>query len=231
RSGLYSAEVCSLKRNTGRGYTVRMSTLDSAQQAEIGGRVYRRADFVHLDFPAGAIAYCTLPGDVKVEGVTYVAGVLIGISGIRNSADRKANRIALNLMADNSTFLCAIEGNIQYSHMTYAIAVLDEDNQIITGLIRIGSALVSTPRLVISEGDVSLELSCESETVRFLRPRRIIAQDADQQWRFPGDVGLSLVPRVPRSQAEWGGEMQTPSAGSAGLISRSVAVHRTMNLH
>jgi hypothetical protein len=206
-----------------------MTVLDSAQQSEISARGYRRADFVRIQFPAGELAYTTHDHDISTGGVTYAAGVLQGISGIRVAPDRKAGRIALHLLAGESSIRSAIEGDIHFAPMTFSIAVLDEDGVIITGLIPIGRALASSPRLTISDKGAILELNCETEQARFMRPRRVIAQDADQQWRFSGDRGLELVPRVPRSQAEWGGQIQSPGGG--GGRGGGAGQHFNVNLH
>lgn len=206
-----------------------MTTLTAGQQTEVDARAYRRADFVRLEFPAADLAFTTLDHDITVSAVDYVAGVLNGITGIRAATDRRAGQISLSLNAADPDLRTAIEGDIHFARMTYSIAVLTKDNEIVSGLIPIAVALVSSPVLKIDETSAELDLVCESEVARFLRPRRIIGQDADQRWRFSGDKGLELVPRVPRSEAEWGGSPQRPGGG--GRSGGGVAVHFTQNLH
>lgn len=194
-----------------------MTHLTAPQQTEAKARAYRRADFLRLQFPAGELAFTTHDSDKTIDAVTYTAGVMLGFSGVRAAPDRKAQRISISMMAADASIRSAIEGDIHFSRMTYSIAVLDDNNVVIDGLIPIISALVSAPRLSITENSVTLDLNCESETVRFLRPRRVIAADADQQWRFTGDLGLELVPRVSRSEAEWGGKVQRPIPSFPGF--------------
>lgn len=200
-------------------------SLTSDQTTEVTGPAYRRADFLYVDFPSGRQAWTTLGREITTGGTTYKKGILRGIDGLRSSEDRDPKRVTIELPGVDAALRDAITNDdYHFAEIAAHLAVVDEDLQLIGDLIRMGSALLSSAELRISEGSALIELTAESPTVLLLRRRRVISQDSDQRWRYGGDLFFDQRPYVADAETEWGGNVQggtTPVGGRADDASRS----------
>lgn len=188
--------------------------LVASQRTEITADSYRRADFIRIEFPSGDVGYTSLNRDITLDTVDYIPFPITAPSGLKTSAERSPRKITLALPGTDTTLRTKIESDdYHFSLVHFFMGVFDKDWQLIGSLIPTGKGVLSSDALTIGEGSADISLSIESMTALLLRPRRVTATDADQQWRRPGDLGLNHVPFVEGSEDEWGNQL-TQMSGS-----------------
>lgn len=162
--------------------------------------------FVALEFDSGTVRLHSSLGDLTFGGHTYTGTG--GMGGIDSAVeDSELGRTTLNMtLAGLPLSLTSI--------------ILDEQYQGRTATIYLGyldtttRALVDDPTILfrgnmdtasVKQGkELSLTLSVETRFAAWDRPLVRRYNNADQQGRFPGDLGLEFVEQSTDKQISWG---------------------------
>lgn len=182
-----------------------MRTTDSALTAALNdGHVYGVA-FVQLDFDSGILRLCTLPFNFAWNGFTWVgAGNLGEISQIDEGTDLEAVGVDLTLGGVDPAMISTALGE-QYQGKTSQVwfAPLTDDGVLATTPVRFHKGRVDTMRIEV-EQTATITLTAESTLADMFRARVSRFNHADQQARYPGDLGLQYLEEVVDKEIVWG---------------------------
>lgn len=161
--------------------------------------------FVQLDFTT-PLRLCTLGYNFSWNGFTWIgAGTLGEISAIGESVDLQAQGVSLSLAGiDPSLISTALSEQYQGKPCQIWFCPLNPNNgQLIGNPMRIFSGRIDTMDIEAGE-TATITLSAEGKLIDFFRPRVARYTDAEQQLRFPGDLGLQYVNSLQDAQVIWG---------------------------
>lgn len=194
-----------------------MITLDANALAAVSAAVRGVAHLVTLDFLSGLQRYTTWPTALVVGGNTYIGvGGLGQIAPIGESEDTKTDRLMLSLLVTNSALLAASIGNAtEYRGRAVTISLQLMDATFIptgaavlrwAGIMDRIKVMRTVPKL-LEDGSTStgrIEVECSRSgmaRVRHAEGQRLT--HAQQQQRFPGDLGLSHVQELVERPQRW----------------------------
>lgn len=179
--------------------------VDSNQQAAVTSDAIAGVAFVQLDF--GTTLYlCSLPFSYPWNNQTWTGtGSLGGISAIQETADLSANGVQLSLSGVDTTLISTALGE-QYQGKRAQIwfgPINAATGQLIGTPIRTFVGRIDNMQVDAGE-TATITLSVESRLADFFRPRISRYTDAEQQARWPGDLGLQYVNSLQDKTINWG---------------------------
>lgn len=183
-----------------------MITLDATALSTAASGARGVTLLVDLDFLTGGVQHYTVwPHNLIVGATTYVGlGGICNIAPIQSSEDTKTDKLVLSLSIVNAAMIAASIGNAkEYRGRAVTISVQLIDETFIpsgapvaywTGLMdKIGITRNST-KLADGSNGGSIELECaRSGMSRARNAEGLRLTHAQQQQRFPGDLGLEYV--------------------------------------
>lgn len=179
--------------------------LDASQSAALAAAHTSGVAFVQLDFTS-TLRLSTLPYNFPWNGYTWTgAGQLGSIDEIGENIDLQARGVALTLTGiDPSLVSTALGEQYQGKQCQIWYCPLNPDNgQLIGTPIRIFAGRIDTMDIEVGE-KAAITLNAESRLIDFFRPRISRYTDAEQQARFPGDLGLQFVNSLQDKTIIWG---------------------------
>ncbi len=180
-------------------------SIDAGQIAAIGAPHFSGIAFVELDFTT-ALRLSTLPYAYPWNGYTWVgAGNLGSISPVGENSDLQAQGVTLSLAGiDPSLISTALSEQYQGKGCQIWFAPLNPDNgQLIGTPIRIFNGRIDTMNIEVGD-TATITLTGESKLVDFFRARTARFNNADQQQRYPADLGLQYVDQMVEKTIVWG---------------------------
>jgi hypothetical protein len=184
-------------------------SLETSQAAALAADHFMGAAFVRLDF-AAPIFLSSLPYDMQWNDGTGIktwkgAGNLGTISPVSENADLQATGVSLTLAGLDPSFISTALGE-QYQGKAIQIwfcPLNTGTGQLIGTPLRIYAGRIDTMDVEAGE-TASITLTGEGRLVDFFRPRVARYTDAEQQARFPGDLGLQYVSSLQDKTITWG---------------------------
>lgn len=180
-------------------------TLDTNQAAAMVASNGDGIAFVQLDFTT-TLRMSTLPYDSPWNGFTWKgAGALGEISAIGENVDLQAQGVSLSLAGiDPSLISTALGEQYQGKPCQIWFCPLNVDTgQLIGTPLRIFAGRIDTMDIEVGE-TATITLTAEGRLIDFFRPRVARYTDAEQQLRFPGDLGLQYVNSLQEKNVVWG---------------------------
>ena len=179
--------------------------LDTNQAAALAAGHIEGIAFVQLDFTT-TLRLSTLPYNFSWNGSTWIGtGTLGAISAIGENVDLQAQGVSLSLSGISPSLISTALGE-QYQGKACQIwfCPLNPDTgQLIGTPIRIFSGRIDTMDIEVGE-KATLTLQAEGKLIDFFRPRVSRYTDAEQQLRYPGDLGLQYVNSLIDVEIAWG---------------------------
>lgn len=183
-----------------------MTRTDAGQTSALSSAApnFSGVAFVQLNF-VQPLYLSTLPYSFVWNGITWIgAGNLGSISSIGENTDLQAQGVSLTLAGiDPGLISIALSEQYQGKQCQIWFCPLDANGQLIGNPIRIFNGRVDTMNIEAGSS-ATITLSAESALVDFFRVRASRFNDAEQQTRFPGDLGLSYVAQVVEKEIQWG---------------------------
>lgn len=189
--------------------------LDGTAAARIAAPVRGVAWLVELQFSSGTVRYTTAPMAVTVGADTYLGlGDLAGVSDVGESENTGAEQLALSFSLVNPSMLAATLGNVEgYRGRTARLwlQLFDEAFQPAGAPVLRWSGVmdrVQVSRTPAPEGGGAssghLELQCSrAGMARARNAEGLRLSHAQQQQRFPLDLGLQYVQALIEQPALW----------------------------
>jgi len=190
-------------------------TLDGTASARITAAVRGVAWLADLEFGTGTVYYTTAPLTVVANGHTYLGlGSLAEVSAIGESEDSNAEKIVLGFALVDPAMLAATlgdVGNYRGRRARLWLQLYDEQFQPAGAPVqRWGGFMdrVATERkpAPATGGSGTGRLRLECSRAGMARARNVTGlrlTDAQQQQRYPGDVGLSYMQTLIEQPSLW----------------------------
>ena len=179
--------------------------MDANQAAATTAAAGSGIAFVQLDFTT-TLRLSNLPYNFSWNGFTWIgAGSLGEITPIGENVDLQAQGVSLTLAGIDSSLVSTALGE-QYQGKPCQIwfCPLNPDNgQLIGTPMRIFSGRIDTMDIEVGE-TATITLAAEGKLIDFFRPRVARYTDAEQQLRYPGDLGLQYVNSLQEKEIKWG---------------------------
>lgn len=190
-------------------------TLDGTATARAAAGVAGLHWLLELDFVPGTQYLTTWPQTLSVAGRDYVGlGSLLDVSTVNESEDGAADRLTLSLSLVSTAMLAAVMGPVT----NYRNRPARLYGQFIGDTLQPAGAAVlrwqgymdkvvilrnpSPPAGGSSSGRI--ELQCvRAGQARFRNATGLRLTDAQQQQRFPGDLGLQYVQTLVETPSTW----------------------------
>lgn len=190
-------------------------TLDGTATARASAGVAGLQWLVQLDFQAGTQYLTTWPQTLNVAGQDYIGlGTLLDVSTVNESEDGAADRLTVSLSLVSTAMLAAVLGAVtSYRNRParlYGQFIGDNLQPAGAAVLRWQGYMdrVVIPRSASpAEGGSSsgrIGLQCvRAGQARFRNATGLRLTDAQQQQRFPGDIGLQYVQTLVEVPTTW----------------------------
>lgn len=192
--------------------------LPSAVATAIVQPVVKLAFFVEFQFASGAVRMWTGNGDKSWNSQTWTgAGDFGGISPVDETTEFGAAGLTFTLSGvPSSTVALALTDAYRGRNCKLWLVILDASDAVVDSYqIFAGRMDVMT---IDDSGEVSrISIQVESRLIDLARARAQRYTDAEQQLKFPGDLGLQYVAKLAEKPLNWGVPAPTtPAAAGYG---------------
>lgn len=180
--------------------------LDELTLVETTKPVVRPILLAELDFVSGTKRLWSGIGNLLWNSETWEGtGDLGRVSSIEETVELRAAGMALQLAGvDTSDLAEVIAEPIQGRRAKLYIGFRDSAFQLISDPIIIFDGRMDTIEIVDGGPTATITMKVENRLRDLERARTRRYTDADQQARFPGDVGLQYVPALQEIDIAWG---------------------------
>lgn len=162
-----------------------------------------------LSFASGYVRAHTGVGDIIFNGNTFLGvGAYGGISGVREGSNLEAEKITATLTGVDPAFISlALNEQYQGRSASFWIGFLNAAGQLIANPVLVFGGRIDTMNIQLgNKGTVTV--SVINKLADWAKPKVRRYNDADQQARFPGDLGLQYVERAAERTLFWGRRSQ-----------------------
>ena len=190
--------------------------LDGTASARIAAPVRGVAWLVQLDFLPTALYYTTWPlTPPPIGGITYIGlGSLLEVGNVSESENTSAEQVTLSLSIVNTALLAATLGNVENYRgrsVRLYLQLFDETFQPAGAPVLRWAGTMQPVKVVRTPSDPSggssagrVELPCaRAGMARARNPMGLRLSHAQQQQRYPGDLGLEYVQTLVEQPSLW----------------------------
>lgn len=190
-------------------------TLDGTASARIAAAVRGVAWLADLDFGTGTVYYTTAPQSLTANGHSYLGlGDLVGVSPLSESEDSNAEKIKLGFSLVNTAMLAATLGNVDNYRGRRArlwLQLYDEAFQPAGAPVQRWAGFMDRVTVERTPGEWTGgqaigRLNLECSRAGMARARNLTGlrlTDAQQQQRYPGDLGLQYMQTLIEQPSLW----------------------------
>ncbi len=173
-----------------------------------------------IAFPSGTQRFAT--GDVNRDhlGQTYFAnGTLLDVPGVDETIDLKARTVTFVLSAANPVLNAAIQAaDWQWKEVNAWVGFVDESNAFVAVPYGHAPGLLASTAVLKEDTDTRYwEFDCETLLIYLQRSAAVLATDAGQKARAPGDTAFSRVAAVADQIIQWGGQSRAMGTSPGGF--------------
>lgn len=179
--------------------------LTAGAQTAAEAEVVRPILFVYLALDGGDVRVNSSDRNWVFDGNTYLGvGVLGGISKVEETSELQANGIQLTLSGIPSAYVTTVlSEDYQGREVTIWQGFVNDSYALVADPIKQGVWLIDQMSVALGE-TATVTLTAENKLVRWETPNVRRYTDADQQQRFPGDLGLQCVAQTVEKEILWG---------------------------
>lgn len=183
------------------------ATNEAAAQADTIAPVL----FLDLGFDSGAVRVHSWLGNITWGGNTYTGvGMLGQVNTIEEDSELARTPLSLTLSGIPTSMISVLlNDHYQGRTATLYLGYLGTDTlQLVDDPFILYRGRMDTPE--IDQGEtLTITLSVESRFAAWDRPQVRRYNNADQQSRYPGDLGLGFVEQSTEKQIAWGTQLKT----------------------
>lgn len=179
--------------------------LTSAARIAAGEMHVRPVTLVHLALDSDPVYVNSSDRNLTYGGNSYIGvGMLGAISAIQESSSLQASGIRLAMSGIPSSYVTMVLGQeYQGRNVTIYQGFLNDLYALVADPILQWTGLID--QMGITLGDTAtVTLTAENKLIRWETPNVRRYTDADQQERFPGDLGLQFVAQTVEKEILWG---------------------------
>ncbi|CAN5264128.1 hypothetical protein BH10PLA2_BH10PLA2_00720 [soil metagenome] len=179
--------------------------LDSATETASQQPTISPIALVKLEFDSGDVRFHTWLGDITYDGEVYTGAGQLGFIGpIDEDSDLTRNTMEIGLRGIPSDIIAIVLGeNFQGRPATIYFGYLDSSTMQLVGEPAPFTGKMDYPTIRIGQ-QCQVRLMIEDEFAILDKPKARRYNNADQQARFPGDLGLEFVEQSTEKSIYWG---------------------------
>lgn len=180
-----------------------MIELDGTQTDRLAAPARGVTYLIDVDLSTGVLYFCLWPVNISAAGHNYIgAGDVLTVAALSESAQSDASQLAVHVNVVNTDMLAWALGPASVYRgrsLRIALQLLDEQNQPVGAPIPRWAGYMSktsVKREANDDGEVTgyIEVSCvRAGLSRFRNDEGMRLTHAQQQQRFPGDMGLQYM--------------------------------------
>jgi len=161
--------------------------------------------FAEMDFASGFLRVTNAPYAVPWNGYTWKGlGEFGSMEAVQEGANLEAFGVRLTLSGvDPVNISLALTEHYQGRSCKIWIAPLDSGHQVIADPVLVFDGRMDTMQMEAGQQAV-VTVTAESRLADLERPRVRRYNDADQQWLYPGDLGMQFVEQMVEKELVWG---------------------------
>lgn len=188
-------------------------TLDATASARIASGVRGVAWLLDLEFTTGTLHYTTAPVDVTVGATTYDGGKAVDVSAIGESENANGDKLTLGFTV-KLAILASVLGSVETYRGRRAslwLQLFDAEFQPAGAPVKRWAGVMDKVQVTRQRSDPNggpstgrIELQCaRAGMARARNAQGLRLSHAQQQQRFPGDLGLEYVQTLIEQPSLW----------------------------
>jgi len=161
---------------------------------------------VKMQFDSGIVTLWGGRGDLVFNSETYLGvGDLGRFSEVEEGIEQRSYGITYEISGIPASFVSlALSEELQNRKAEFWLGFFDDDYALIVDPILMFRGRMDTMDIQIGE-TATISITVESRLIDWNRPRIRRYTDADQQERFPGDLGFQFMSDASEREINWGG--------------------------
>lgn len=184
----------------------------AAALAAAQGDHVRFVALVHLDYTNADVYVCSAPFNIAWEpdgaspnAVFLGVGNFGRVSVVQESAEQRAEKITLELSGVPSANISQSLIPSEYANRRVRVwlALVDDQHAIIGTPMLLWRGRIDTQDAEIGGPNSRIVVTCVDRRADWDRPRIRRYSDAEQQARFPGDLGLQYAVQIAEKEIAW----------------------------
>jgi hypothetical protein len=177
----------------------------AAQLAELAATSKTPVLFYQGEFASGDLRLWSGVGDKTWAGYTWTgAGVLLGISPVKEAASIVANGIQVTLSGMPSSVIAKVHDEARPNKLGRVwLGFLDATGAVVADPVKSFEGRLDVPEVVDGGETCTITVSYESRLIDLRRPRLWRWDHATQQQHYPGDLGFQYVADLQDQVIEW----------------------------
>ena len=160
-----------------------------------------------MQFDSGFVRLWGGRGPLDFNSETYLGvGDLGRISQVEEGVEQRAYGMTFELSGISASFVSlALSEELQNRKAEFWLGFFDNDYALVLDPALVFRGRMDTMDIQIGE-TATITVTVESRLIDWNRPRIRRYTDADQQERFPGDLGFQFMSDASEKEINWGGE-------------------------
>lgn len=185
-------------------------TLTSGNRAQASAKATSTIWFLRIEFATGTVALNTSERDHTFGGTTYIGdGRLRSIGDVDESLNLRQDALELIISGLDQSLMDAItDDSYHYRRVDIFVGFRDlKTGKLITGTDPhplMENGLLSQPAILLAERAGEITITVENRAILLKKKHSVMATDAMQQLRAPGDTGLKLIHLMEDTEIVWG---------------------------
>lgn len=195
-----------------------MRELTTGTNAQLTASTVSPVLFAELVFSSGTVRVWSGYGTLIWNGNNWIGtGALGGVSPVEEAADLQATNLTFTLNGIPSSYLSLVlADSYQGKSATLWLGFLASDGSVVSDPVQLFSGRLDAAKISEAGETCSIAINAESELADLRRSRETRYTDAEQQRRFPGDLGLQYIAQAATQEMNWGRPYTSSYTGGGG---------------
>lgn len=193
-------------------------TLTTAVALEVAKPKVRYIFLAELVFSSGTVRAWTGIGTLTWAGQSWIGtGSFGGVSQVEEASDFQATNISFSLSGIPSEYIALVLADAyQGKSAKLWKAYLDDNAAIIADPFQLFAGRLDVATITETGDTCSIAITAESELADLKRSRESRYTDAEQQRKYPGDLGLQYITQAASKEINWGRPYVSSGASYGG---------------
>ena len=180
--------------------------ITSAMQTAVAANVLRPILLCELSFSSGYVRAWSGIGTLSWGGNSFLGvGKFGGFSDSPEAADIRSTSVSLSLSGIPSDLISLVLGDSYQGRSAKVwFGLVDSSMNIIADPILIFGGNMDTVQIQDTGSTSTLSITAENQLVDLHNPRERRFTDQDQQYLYPGDLGLQYIAQIQNKTLNWG---------------------------
>ena len=178
--------------------------ITAAVQAAADAYHVRVVVFADFDFASTTLRFVAAPYNITYDGNLYIGSGHLGkVSRVEEGSEPRAYQLRFEVSGlDPDVVSTSLNEDYQGRPCNLYLGVLDDDYQVIADPVLLFAGLMDTMDTVIG-ASAQIMIVANSRLIRWEESSGLRYNNAMQQARYPGDLGLEFVEQMVEQEIVW----------------------------